>query len=629
MYRSILFFLLLFCSLKASNAQNPELVTEDSLETYFIEAKTAIYTDYTKALQLLEEIEHITQRTPSEADDAELALYLGTAHYVKGEYALSFQNYLKALEIFRNSKNFLGMAKALNGQGLIQQGIDRNAEAVSLFNQSIEAFKKADAYEESHVGYLNIAISEVEIGKFEAAKKNLQIAIDLADAAGNTNIKHLSWNKLGEIHLKEENLDKAIEFYKKVLKHEVEPNDWEKSFAHAGLAQVFLKLNKLRIAEEHALKSFNYAKSIQSLWDLERNTEILVDVYETMNETALAFDYLKLNVKYRDSLYNEMKLREINLLQLESKEAENLILKSENDLAAERLFINKVIIGSLLLMTLFLFLFVFLLKKNSRQRENFTKELEEKNKTITSQNQLISQKNEHLDSLNRSKDRLFSILSHDLKSPIGAIQQLLELIKMGQFSEEEQKQLIDEMHTQVSGTSAMLQNLLQWANTQMEGTNLKIQEVILPQQVSKTLEAHYLVAKHKNIQIQHEVPEDLSKILVDKGQVAVILQNLISNAIKYTLEGRKIEIKYLEDVSFVHLKILDGGEGIAEDKIEEIMQTDLRMPSELGTTMEVGTGIGLLLIKQFLKMNEGRLQIKSYPGRGTEFTVSFNKAEEK
>ncbi|WP_274971329.1 sensor histidine kinase, partial [Zunongwangia profunda] len=226
------------------------------------------------------------------------------------------------------------------------------------------------------------------------------------------------------------------------------------------------------------------------------------------------------------------------------------------------------------------------------------------------------------------KDRLFSILSHDLKSPIGSIQKLLELIKLGEFTQLEQAELLDEMLKQVSATSSMLQNLLQWANSQLEGSMVHIEEVVVSRRVKEIMDAHYLVAKAKRIQIIHEIPSHMSPVFVDSGHLSIILHNLISNAIKFTHPGKEIKIHYSENEEWVLFKIKDGGDGISKERIDQIQNFNTQVMSEIGTDMETGTGIGLLLVKQFLVMNNASLQIKSYPGEGSEFIVCFRKKKD-
>lgn len=600
---------------------------ETSLSELILEARKEIYEDFPKALQLLQKADSLAEFSKEANGRAEVAHAYGVAYYVKGDYSKSFTYYLEAIDSYREAEHTLGLAKGLVGLGLVQQGIDRHEEAVNLFKQAIAAYKESGNYVDANPAYLNIAISEIEVGEYSSAEENLRHALNLAKKAGRVDVEHLAYNKLAEIDFLEGDNESAISLYLQVLNHDEEPNGWEKSFAHAGLAQSYLQLERLEEAGEHGLKAMEFARNAHSLWDLERNSKILAAVYSSQGAMDEAYQFLQLNQKYKDSLYNEAKLREINFLQLESKEAENLRLQAEKEISQQELFFTQVAGLVLVLVIFLLVLLLVLLRRNFRQKEEFGKKLEEKNETILKQNEEILKQNSELGELNKAKNKLFSILSHDLKSPIGSIQQLLELFKTGEFSQKEQAELVDEMLKQISGTTFMLHNLLAWASSQMEGSRAKPEAVNLPERMKEVLEAYYWPLKQKRIEVLNNLPDNLPKIQIDRAQLGVILHNIVSNAIKYTSEGNGIEISYEENQDCLLLKIKDGGEGMAEEKIAEIMNFNARMLSQLGTNMETGTGIGLMLVKEFLQANKATLDIESIPGSGSVFILSFPKAE--
>lgn len=585
-----------------------------------------VYEDFTGSLPLLEKAHSFAKQAQDPELLAEVDHLYAVAHYIKGNYQQSLHYYQEAAENFRKADSEMGRAKCLVGQGLIQQGIDRHDEAIRLFEKAIKAYEASGNYVHANPAFLNIAISEIEIGNYNEAQQHLLKALDLAQKAGRVGVTHLSINKLGQLAYLEGDYQKSVKHYKEVLRHEEPPNGWERSFAYAGLAEVYLAQDKKDLAMEMGRKSMAYASRSGSIWDLERNTDILYRVYKSSGKLPEALEYLELNRKYRDSLYDEQKLREINLLQLENTEAENLRLELEKERAEKSLFLNRsllILFGGLALLLLGLML---VYRKILGQKNSFADELREKSETIIEQNQLIRQRNQELDKLNQTKNRLFSILSHDLRSPIGSIEQVLSMIKEGGFSEEEKENLINEMLIQVSGTSMMLYNLLHWANSQMDGDQTELVSIDLPEVVEKVLAAHHLAVKNKNIHLEHRTPPGSTLIEGDKGQISVVIHNLISNAIKYTREGGGITISYKETDEHILFKILDGGEGIAPEKIEEIMTFSTRLSSEVGTKMEMGTGLGLLLVKKFLEVNHADMEINSYPGEGSEFIISFVKS---
>ena len=610
----------------SQSSESGNTTVKDSVQVYLLKARTEIYNDFSRALPLLENAYSLAEDSDDKSLLAQVNHDFAVAYYVKGDYDASLQFYLKSLELFRQEENQLGVAKCLIGQGLIQQGIDRHSEAIRFFQQAIKMYKEAGSDSYSSPAYLNIAISQIEIGDFDVAERNLETAMSLAYEAGRKDIEHLALNKLGEVAFLQGNLEASKSYFRQVLSHKEEPNKWEKSFAHAGLAEVLLKENKLEKALEHALKASEFSENVRSLWDQERNSRILANIYAAQGETDKAYTALSRNQRFKDSLYNQKKLREINLLQLESREADNERLQAKNEDVEKRLLRNRNLTILLIVAFAFLLILLLLVRKNARQKTKFARELEQKNETILEQNKLISLRNEELDKSNKAKNRLFSILSHDLRSPLASIQQLLELIQSGEFSQEEQKALLGEMLIQVNGTTTMLYNLLNWANSQLEGNKVNYEKILLPAKVEKVMSAYFLAAKHKNIRINHKVPPGKAEVWADRGHLSVVIHNLLSNAIKYTRNGKEIQISYKEDEERLYLKILDGGDGISEGKISEIMKFDNRMFSEVGTGMELGTGIGLMMVKQFLELNNGQLEIQSYPGTGAEFIISFPKA---
>lgn len=620
------FLIFLFTSTSFSKIDPEQGKVRDSIDALLAEVNLDVYNNISRAFVLLERADTLAEKLDRNEKIADIENGYAVAYYVKGDYSASLQHYLKALDIYNENNNQLGIAKSLVGQGLIQQGIDRHEEAIAFFERAVATYEKAGDYAASNPAFLNIAISEIEEGNYDAAREHLRQAIELSQIAKRKGVEHLSLNKLGEVNFLEGKFQQAIQYYLEVLNDVDEPNDWEKSFAHAGLAQSYLNQNKSSLAEEHALKAMDFAQNSKSLWDLERNSRILSEIYAKQGDTGKALEQLQINQKFKDSLYNQKKLREINLLQLSSKEAENARLLAEKEVIEKQLFINKISFVSLLVIAFFLLLFLLLFWKNAKQKELYNLELQTKNNTIAGQNELILKRNEELKAADTTKNQLFSILSHDLRSPVGSIQQLLELNKLGEFTKEEQEGLFDEMLIQVSETSNMLQNVLHWSNSQLNGYKTEKETLDLVKEVSEVLAAYRVPARYKKISIAHDTPSGSPVVDIDKGQLSIILHNLISNAVKYTVEEKKIKVSYEENKEVVLLKVFNEGEGISQVKMEEIISSNDQLPSEIGTGMETGTGIGLLLVKQFLKINNATMDVKSYPGRCTEFSIAFIKS---
>ena len=333
---------------------------------------------------------------------------------------------------------------------------------------------------------------------------------------------------------------------------------------------------------------------------------------------------LEINKKYNDSLYAESKIKGINILQLEAKEAENQKLSAKAEIAQQKLNNTRIFVGFIFFLLISLLIFIYQYSKYTTQKEKLYKQIDAKNKEIESQQSMIISQNSALEELNQTKNKLFSVLSHDLKSPMNSLLQVIELNKDEDLTKEEQAVIYEHLHKQVEGTSLMLNNILSWASSQIDGAKVKLEKVELNQIIEETVNSLYRDAFKKKISFLHD-KKDIHFVNADIGQARIILQNILANALKYAPLNSKIEIFYSEENKYQNVHIRDFGDGINQSKIQEIISFDKRLSSEKGTSMEEGTGLGLLLVKQFLLNNKGKLDIKSTEGKMTEFVISFLK----
>ncbi|MFD2826949.1 tetratricopeptide repeat protein [Leeuwenhoekiella polynyae] len=624
-YTLVFFFLTFSISTSLSANIFRQNIDRDLVYKQIEESKELVYKDYSGALGLLSKAYKESLELKDSSLTAEVLYAAGWIYYIKGEYDDSLTHFLDALDLYRKSKNGEGIAKSLKGQGLVIQAIDRHTEALKIFEQVLRIYEKIEKPQLTGSAYINQGISYLELNDYANAEKVLNKAFVVAERYDLTGIKHHYYNKSGEVAFQQKKYSKALNYHQEVIKDSMNANDWEKSYAYAGVAQAYLELGEINLAEKYALRAVAFAKGSESIWDLERNTAILSNIYKAQNNLEAAFESLSINQKYRDSLYSIKTAQQVNIMHLEEKELENKRLNDEVILKEKELALTRLQLFGVILLAILLVVILFLIWKNSRQKEVFSEELRQKNEVIERNHEIILKRNIALDSLNANKDKLFAIISHDLRSPILSIQQLLAMNESEMISPEDFKILNSKLKEQVNATLVMIDNLLQWSHSQLDGVLVNPVVVDLPSNVLTVIEIYKAGANFKDIKIKVEEPEFIPKIKVDKGHLSVILHNLISNALKFSYSGKDIFIKYLVDENFVTLIIIDQGTGISKEKIEELKLSQEQILSNLGTGMETGTGLGLMMVKQFLELNEAKLDIKSNPGKGTEFRISFKK----
>ncbi|EAY24248.1 membrane protein, putative [Microscilla marina ATCC 23134] len=255
--------------------------------------------------------------------------------------------------------------------------------------------------------------------------------------------------------------------------------------------------------------------------------------------------------------------------------------------------------------------------------EKRTKEVASKNTRLEAQNKVLVTQKDRLEALNSIKAKLFSIISHDLRSPINSIQGVLHLMNSDDLSSQEVKSLSNKLNNQVQITQNLLDNLLYWSKLQMQGINVNYTKVNLFQLAENTLHL-FDTSNSKKLKLHNVVQED-AYAWADANMVALIIRNLIANAVKFTPYGGSITVKVCSnDQDYLKVSINDTGVGIAADNIPLIFDQAAHF-STPGTAQEKGTGLGLMLCQEFVEKNHGKIWVESTLGEGSSFIFTLPK----
>ncbi|HEY9008547.1 MAG TPA: sensor histidine kinase [Ohtaekwangia sp.] len=272
---------------------------------------------------------------------------------------------------------------------------------------------------------------------------------------------------------------------------------------------------------------------------------------------------------------------------------------------------------------------------NILRRENqLAKELElkrnqEENERLEREVQLrideIQQKSEKLAEVNRVKDKLFSVVSHDIKGPLSSLQLALSLLKSGDVSREEFQHLTKALETRFSQTTEFIENLLQWATLQLKGETYEPDYIDLSRIAEETITLMDSDLQRKDIKVKNNLHPSL-QAYADLNMIRSILRNLLTNAIKFTGNGGTITLNAMRTDRQVVLSVTDTGVGIPPANQHRMFT--LGSITTPGTKQEKGTGLGLLLCKEFVEKNGGRIWFESVEGRGTTFFFSLPESQE-
>ena len=236
----------------------------------------------------------------------------------------------------------------------------------------------------------------------------------------------------------------------------------------------------------------------------------------------------------------------------------------------------------------------------------------------------LSHKSEELEALNQLKDKLLSIVSHDFRSPLNSLRGTLSLFLKGVISNDEISMLTESLLEKLDNTYNLLENLLNWAKSQMQGTKVYIKEVNLKSIIDDCLELLDPIAEKKLIKLSNNV-DTTAIAMADNEMVKLVLRNLISNAIKFSTAGGKIEINVASNGSKIISSVKDNGTGISNENQDRLFKPDSF--STVGTSNEAGMGLGLLLCKDFVEKNSGEIWFESEFEKGSTFYFSLPKKQ--
>jgi two-component system, sensor histidine kinase and response regulator len=272
----------------------------------------------------------------------------------------------------------------------------------------------------------------------------------------------------------------------------------------------------------------------------------------------------------------------------------------------------------------FIFYALFLIKKESNIYQfgilSTNKALQETNEKIEKQKAEIEQKAIELSELNSLKNKLFSVISHDLKTPMYALRNLFRSMQQMSVSGREIKAMIPDVVADLNYTTGLMENLLHWVKSQMNSASVSPGQLDMEQITNDAIHVHQLQASTKTISIRQEI-EGFIVVFADRDMVTLVLRNLLSNAIKFTPEKGEIVIRLKKENSNCRISIIDNGIGMDADVLTKIQENNYF--STNGTAKESGTGLGLMLSKDFLSKNGGSLDIKSEPGKGSNFSFTL------
>ncbi|MGM0566868.1 MAG: tetratricopeptide repeat-containing sensor histidine kinase [Bacteroidota bacterium] len=541
----------------------------------------------------------------------------GGTHYVKGEYDLSLEDFMQSLELYEKTGYKQGIANGLNNIGLIQNMLEDYDEAISYHERSIERSLKTQDTSSLFKNYLNLGVNYIGKKMPDSALHFLYRSLSMQKRYSKRELDTASCvNLIGEAHYIAGDYDSALMKYKSVIELGEQTTPWELSYAHTGAAKVYQEKKAHVKSTIHASKALEMAEQMNTKWDLQRITKILAENYAATEQWEKAYHYHTLHKKYSDSVFNEQKQNQINYLRLQRKEIENKNLERQNRLKELQLTKRNHQMWGIAGISIALIVLALSLYRNNALKTKLNRKLKQKNEAI-------ARKNQELSDLNTTKDILFRVMAHDLKNPLSLVISYTEMLEedFDDFEEAEIKDFIQKLNRASNDGLMLLENLMDWARSQTGAIEVKPEKINISEIVSEILALVSHNAESKNIQIQNNISDE-TPVWGDPNMTSAILRNLLTNAVKFTNPGGKVSLSAQKKENMMEITVEDDGMGMDDSTLQSLFDISLKKSRE-GTQKEKGTGLGLIICKDFTEKQGGSLKVSSAEDRGSRFRFTI------
>ncbi|MFA6924247.1 MAG: tetratricopeptide repeat-containing sensor histidine kinase [Bacteroidales bacterium] len=659
-----LIILLLFISFSCSS----RAVAGNKFDSIEITLKNAKGTDRIKLLNTLS-YEYSSVDLKKSLSYAKEALILSSkSKYMLGE-AIAMQNlglsnfyggnYNKALKYIFNSiqklqyiNNTENTAFSYYLLGLINDNLKNYTKSIDFYNKALKIYEEIKDTLGQAKTFNNIGSVYKDIGEYDDALKYLSKALKIFELKND--IKNISviYSSIGNVYFLQNNYPNALKSFKNSLTINEQLNDIGGEVINLNnIGEVFKSTGNYDKAMEYFMQSLKYSKQINNISQKLISYNNIAGVYFAINDFKNAYQYKILYGNLLDSILNKEKLEQITKMQIifetENLEKENQLLKFNNDLSKvnvekQKAYRNLFLVGFIATLILLVLSFGFyrIIKRSNKllkeQKENIAKSNEkliEINEKLKKQKEVLKELNEklleseeNLREINERKDKFFSIISHDLRNPFASIVSFARIMRrdLDKMKKEEILELTEQLNKVAHRINNLLENLLLWSKMQTNRLEFKPEEIKLSRIVNSSIELLGQSAKNKNINLTFKAYDNIT-VYADYYMVDTVLRNLISNAIKFTHSGGFIKIITERKNDDVLISVEDNGIGIKKSSIENLFE--IGHHSDYGTEDEKGSGLGLILCKEFVLRNKGKIWVESEENKGSsfKFTLPLNK----
>ncbi|WP_345955160.1 tetratricopeptide repeat-containing sensor histidine kinase [Mucilaginibacter sp. PAMB04168] len=556
-------------------------------------------------------------------------LYQAEVLSQRGYSKRALELYYRSMQLSRRNHDIYNVARAEQHISSIKRKSGGLKEAEKLLYGTLKTFTDLNMPIDVVNIQLRLGLLKADQKRYDEARRFLDKAYLLSRRSKYRYGEKKSYYNRALLLQTLKKPDSAIYYLHKALHLDTLAGDtYGKALSYIELSKIYIGKKEFDKAMPFARLAHSKADSTAALALVKTSVQLLLTVSKAWRDKDAIIQWQD-ELIYVDNTINERERKESSdfIDALRMQEQQQVRLQQNIEKAQKRSEQQKSVI---LLYTGFLIVFVivvFALGYNYKKAKKYTTQLNAKNNEIQwnlalldKLNTEITKQNKKLEDDNALKNKLLSIISHDLRKPLATTQSLVHLVNEGLLSQEETKDLFGQLEAQYTRVMALTDNLLFWIRAQLRGVPLEKVEVNLHQIADNIIEEQKIPISDKNINVDNILPAQLNW-LTEAESLRIVFRNLLNNAIKFTPAGGRIEISAETTANETSFTVKDTGIGMSTDVLERINSENYY--STKGTQNEEGSGFGLMVIRDLIKKLDGKLQIKSMPGKGSAFTITF------
>ena len=589
---------------------------EKRIDIYLKMSDRIVYQDPMEALQYAKSAHFLSDSTNNPFLLARSLNRIGMSYCSKGDLTIALQYLDSSLTAAEKIDSKELIARNKGNLGSIYSTADESLIAVKYFKEALDYFLTTENRERIMAMYNNIGKAYLNLQNYDSADFYLNRSLVIADKEF-PHITPIILFNIGDMEYRKGNQKNARSILTRCLDVSQEIGDIRgMTRSYQLLAEVFLLQKEIDSAFLYAAlaKDISLRTGVRELVYISHDTYSKILAKKGRYEAA--FESKLFSEKYEDSVQNELIKNKLRLFEYSQNQDKIKFLEEKSELDEEISAKQRAYILTLIIILVLVFSILIIIILGRRKIVESNKKLEEKNLKIEKQAK-------ELEELNALKDRIIGIVSHDIKGPIVELFSMTELLRNHLVEPEELEKILPDIAEKVRRTNLMIQNLVSWARSIIGGEVINYQLVSIRDTVQTEIDFFTNQIGKKGIVLNTDIPE--INFMSDPTLIGLVIRNLLSNAIKYSYENGTIHISAEHVVNKLVLKIQDEGVGMDEKQLKTLLKETA--DSSPGTKGEKGSGIGLLLIRDILKLINGKLSVDSEPGKGTSVTLSIQSSE--